>query len=212
MYPETRGLADSDQRSQSKMKMRVEFAPGDGCDFDELVSALSDAYEKLYAWNAIVSQAELDSIENGHSRETPVKQLSSYSSSMVAEDRAHVEKLQPDFSAIEITGTSGPLARLHWYFQNRHVDWDRGGKEPSEDRRLELEEQRTDAVREQVDLLHNLGFPEIQIREALSTYVFAPLDRLERCAEIKFVLPQQTEGLAELENGKDESGKMKSNS
>jgi hypothetical protein len=190
MYPENRDLADSDQRSQSKIKMRVEFPAGDGCDFNDLVSALSDAYEKLHALNAIVSQAELDSMENGHSRETPVKQLSSYSASMGAEDRAHVEKLQPDFSAIEITGAPWPLERLHWYFQNRHVDWDREAKEPSEDRRLELEKQRTDAVREQVELLHNLGFPEIQIREALSTYVFAPLDRLERCAQIKFLEPK----------------------
>ncbi len=152
---------------------------------------MSEAYKKFYAWDSIVSQAELDSVENGHSRERPLKQLSSYSADIPAEDEPHIERIHGTSPiAVEVTGAPGPLQRLQRYFANRHVDWDREGKEPSEDRRLQLETQRTDAVRQQVDLLHALGFPEIQIREALSHYVFAPLDRLERYERIKFGPPQ----------------------
>jgi hypothetical protein len=188
MYPETRDLADPTERSEKiKVRLETEAGGGDG-DIDGLVSALSQAYRNFYAWDVIVSQAELDSLENGHSRETPVKQLSSYAASMPAEDEPNIEKIHATSPAIEITGAPGPLEKLQWYFANRRVDWDREGKEPSEDRRLELEEQRTDAVRKQVDLLHDLGFPEIQIREALSEYVFGPLDRLERYTQIKIFL------------------------
>jgi hypothetical protein len=189
MYPETRDLADADERSQNKTKLRVEFDAGNAGSMDDLAAALSDAYKKFYAWDLIVSQAELDSLENGHSRETPKKQLLSYAATVSAEDEPYLQKIQSTSPEIEITGAPGPLNRLQRYFENRKVDWDREAKEPSEDKRLELEKQRTDAVREQVDLLHNLGFPEIQIREALSEYVFAPLDRLERFPGIKFVQP-----------------------
>ena len=74
---------------------------------------------------------------------------------------------------------------LQRYLAHRRIDWDRETKEPSEDRRLELEDQRTDAVREQFDSLRGMGFPEIQIHEALSEHVFSPLDPLERQTSIK---------------------------
>jgi hypothetical protein len=195
MVSETRDLADEGERSQGKTKVRIELDANG--QVDGVVSALSEAYRKFYAWDVIVSQAELDSLENRHSRETPIKQLSSYAASVPAEDELSLERAHTISPvAFEITGAPGPLQKLQWYFANRHVDWDREAKEPSEDRRLELETQRTDAVRQQVDLLHELGFPEIQIREALSEYVFGPLDRLERLTSIKFVLPQDKEARA----------------
>jgi hypothetical protein len=188
MDPETRDLADPTEEFERNIKFRLEAgAGGDHGGIYGLVSALSEAYRNFYAWDVIVSQAELDSLENGHSRETPVKQLSSYAASVPAEDELRIEKTNSTSPVtFEITGAPGPLKKLQGYLAKRHVDWDREGKEPSEDKRLELEEQRIDAVRKQVDLLNGLGFPEIQIREALSEYIFGPLDRLERYTQIKF--------------------------
>jgi hypothetical protein len=195
MYLEIRDLADPDERSQTKTMFRLEDESDDQTGSEEIedfVSALSDAYGKFYAWDVIVSQAELDSLENGHSRESPIQQLTSYGASVPAEDELRIEKTHTSSPVvIELTGAPGPLKKLQSYFANRHVDWDREKKEPSEDRRLELEQQRTDAVRKQVDLLHGLGFPEIQIREALSEYIFGPLDRLERYADIKLSVAQE---------------------
>jgi hypothetical protein len=191
MCPETQNLADADERSQGKIKLRLEVAAGNASELDALVFAVSEAYRKFFAWELIVAQAEIDSIEDGHSREKPIKDLSSYATNIPAEDEPHVEKTRATAPVeLEITGAPGPLQRLQWYFANRHVEWDRQAKEPSEDRRLELEKQRTDAVRQQVDLLHDLGFPEIQIREALSQYIFGPLDRLEHFADLKFIVPE----------------------
>jgi hypothetical protein len=188
MDTEKRDLADASRGFQTSAKVCVELESHGavGSNLQELLSDFSQAYGKFYEWDIIVSQAELDSLENGHSRETPVRKLTSYEATMPAEDELRIEKTRPSSPAVfEITGAAGPLKRLQWYFANRHVDWDREGKEPSEDRRLELEDQRIDAVRKEVDLLHGLGFPEIQIREALSEYIFAPLDRLERYMDIK---------------------------
>ena len=191
MVSESRDLPHGDERSEGTAKICVEVETGNAGETDGLVSALTEAYKKFYAWDSIVSQAELDSVENGHSRERPVKQLSSYSGDTSAEDEPRIETIHGTSPiTVEVTGAPGPLQTLQRYFTNRHVDWHREAKEPSEDRRLQLETQRTDAVRQQVDLLHALGFPEIQIREALSHYVFAPLDRLERYEGIKFVPPQ----------------------
>jgi hypothetical protein len=86
---------------------------------------------------------------------------------------------------VVVTGAQKPLLTLQRYVAHRHVNWDREAKEPSEDRRLELEEQRIDAVREQFDSLRGMGFPEIQIGEALSKYVFGPLDRPDRETNIE---------------------------
>jgi len=191
MRLETRDLADADERSQGTMKLRVQVEAGNASETDDLVSALSETYRKFYAWDVIISQAEIDSIEDGHSRDKPIKDLSSYAATIPAEDELHIGKINaPAPVELEITGAPGPLQKLQWYFANRHVEWHRQAKEPSEDRRLELEKQRTDAVRQQVDLLHDLGFPESQIREALSQYIFGPLDRLERCADLKFDSPK----------------------
>jgi hypothetical protein len=195
MCPETRDLAGISERPETNMRLRVELeANGDTVG---LLSALSEVYRNFYSWDVIVSQAELDSLENGHSREMPIKRLSSYAASIPPEHELRSEKLRATPPVlIEITGAAEPLKRLQWYFAKRRVDWNRQTKEPSEDRRLELEEQRIDAVREQVDLLHGLGFPESQIREALSEYVFGPLDRLERYTGIKVSSAEEIQSTA----------------
>jgi hypothetical protein len=80
----------------------------------------------------------------------------------------------------EIVGFPNPLNRLQKHLSARPIDWQRQTKEPDENRRLALEQQRIDLVRSDVELLRGLNYPETQIREALADYVFTPLDRLDR--------------------------------
>src|SRR5688572_20174014 len=87
------------------------------------VAALSEAYNQLYAWEVIVSQAELDSLEANHSRPTPKRELSSYEATIPPEDELRVERSDPTSPAtVKIRGAPRPLKRLEWYLANRHVD------------------------------------------------------------------------------------------
>jgi hypothetical protein len=186
MCSETSGSADAN--AEIKIRMTNDRAGSGAYRMADSRAALLEAYNKLYAWENIIAQAELDSMESEHSRQTPKKELSSYEATVPAEDELRVEETGTASPGIvRIIGVPGPLKRLKSYLANRHVDWDREAKEPSEDRRLDLEEQRIDIVREQVDVLRGIGFPEVQIREALSKYIFGPLDRLERCTSIELL-------------------------
>jgi hypothetical protein len=123
----------------------------------------------------MVSRAELDSIEGTHARQTPRRVLSEYAAEVPQADRLRLTESEvAPVTYLAVTGSQKPLLMLHRYLTQRPVDWDREAREPSEDRRLELEEQRIEVVREQSESLRGMGFPEIQIREALSEYVRPP--------------------------------------
>jgi hypothetical protein len=174
-------------RDDSRLPLKIRFdLSGDRADIAQNLAILSDSYNKLYTWNLMVSRAELDSIEGTHARQTPRRVLAEYVAEVPAEDRLRLTESEvAPLTYVAVTGAQKPLLTLQRYLAHRHVDWHREAKEPSEDRRLELEEQRIDVVREQVDSLRGMGFPEIQIREAISEYVFGPLDRLDRETNIK---------------------------
>jgi hypothetical protein len=174
-------------RDDSRLPLKIRFdLSGDRADIAQNFAMLSDIYNKLYTWNLMVSRAELDSIEGTHARQTPRRVLAEYVAEVPAEDRLRLTESEvAPLTYVAVTGAQKPLLTLQRYLAHRHVDWHREAKEPSEDRRLELEEQRIDVVREQVDSLRGMGFPEIQIREAISEYVFGPLDRLDRETNIK---------------------------
>jgi hypothetical protein len=172
-----RAMQPVDDDSRAPLKIRFDLSG----DIARNFAILSDIYNKLYTWDVMVSRAQLDSIEGTHVRQTPRRILAEYAAEVPAEDRLRLTESEvTPATYVAVTGAQKPLLTLQRYLAHRHVDWDREAKEPSEDRRLELEEQRIDAVREQFDSLRGMGFPEIQIREALSEYVFGPLDRLDR--------------------------------
>jgi hypothetical protein len=174
-------------RDDSRATLKIGFdLSGDRADIAQNFAIVSDIYNKLYTWDLMVLRAELDSIEGTHARQTPRRVLSEYAAEVPQANRLRLTESQvAPLTYVAVTGAQKPLLTLQRYLAHRHVNWDREAKEPSEDRRLELEEQRIDAVRERFDSLRGMGFPEIQIREALSEYVFGPLDRLARETNIK---------------------------
>jgi hypothetical protein len=135
----------------------------------DALEALEAVYTALLQWRKLVAAAEQNArAEDGiHYRGAPRHELAA--NFQVADDEAlclaRVEVTAPAY--VEIVGAAGPLESLQ-------------KQEPEEDRRLALEQQRIDAVRDEVELLRGLNYPEVQIREALSKYVFAPFDHLDR--------------------------------
>ena len=147
----------------------------------EALGALEAAYNGLYRWQLMVARAE-DSAkaEDGiHYRGHPRGKLDG-EFAVPEEDQlclARAEVIAPAY--IEIAGAERVLQPLRGYLAAGQIEWDRKKKEPDEGRRLALEQRRIDLVREEVELLRSLAYPEIQIRETLSKYIFGPLDRLD---------------------------------
>ena len=148
----------------------------------DALEALEEVYTALLQWHKLVAAAERNAkTENGiHYRGAPRYELAG--NFEVADDEAlclaRVEVTAPAY--VEIVGGANPLESLRNYLSRERIDWDRQKQEPEEDRRLALEQQRTDAVLDEVELLRGLNYPEVQIRRALAKYVFAPFDHLDR--------------------------------
>jgi len=140
-------------RDHSRVPLKIRFdLSGDRADIAQNFAILSDIYNKLYTWDLMVSRAELDSIEGNHARQSPKRILAEYEAEVPGEDQLRLtEPAVTPATYVAVTGAQKPLLTLQRYLTHRHVDWDREAKEPSEDRRLELEEQRIDIVREQFD-------------------------------------------------------------
>lgn len=149
----------------------------------DALEALEAAYSGLYKWDLLlVAGAEhtAKAQDRIHYRSSPRENLDG-EFAIPEEDGlclARVEVIAPAY--LEIVGAERTLKSLHGYLAAGRLEWDRTKKEPDEHRRLALEQRRVDLVRDQVELLRGLNYPEIQIRKVLSRYIFAPLDRLDR--------------------------------
>ncbi|MGH7846452.1 MAG: hypothetical protein ACREQW_14950 [Candidatus Binatia bacterium] len=148
----------------------------------EALNALEAAYHGFYRWNVLVARAEsCAKTEDGiHYRRGPRGKLDGEFTVPEEEQLclARAEVIAPAY--VEIVGAEKALTALRGYLASERVEWDRTKKEPDEHRRLALEQSRVGPVLDQVELLRSLNYPEIQIREVLSKYIFAPLDRLDR--------------------------------
>jgi hypothetical protein len=81
-----------------------------------------------------------------------------------------------------ICGALLPLETLRKYLNDRHErDKDKAYRSAAEQLRasLELEKLRMDVVREQIELLREIGIPEERIREAVIRHVVQPLGELD---------------------------------
>ena len=149
----------------------------------EALSILEEVYSAFVLWDKLVAAAEQNAREEEgiHYRNVPRRELSGGPLGISEEEAlclARIEVIPPAYA--EIVGLANPLQALQAYLSTERIAWNRDKQEPEEDRRLALEQQRINSVGAQVGLLRGLNYPEIQIREALAKYVFAPLDRLDR--------------------------------
>lgn len=172
-------------------KLKISVTISRSGEVREIVQALSElerVYNHLYAWNLIVHQAKEDAGEQtSYYRRRPrrsLRRIRYVDQVVLPEDRlylARIEIASPGWA--ELVGALNPLESLRKYLQDRHLRrQDRQIREPAEAQRLALENEhlRTEVVREQVELLRSLNFPEDQIRQALSRHIFEPADSLDQ--------------------------------
>lgn len=130
-------------------------------DVIEALSVLEEVYNNLYAWNLLTYQADHPSGEGFHDKGHPPGKLlvvTNVADAVPTEDRlclAQIEIEPPGF--VEIVGAQKVLHTMHEYLANHHGD----------------------IVRQGIDRLRSLNYPEGQIREALFRHILAPLARLD---------------------------------
>jgi hypothetical protein len=82
----------------------------------------------------------------------------------------------------DFVGALNPLEVLRKYISDRHERAkDDRYRSAAEEQRLNLENAKlqTEVVREQIELLREIGVPEDKIREALAKHVFTPSGKLD---------------------------------
>jgi hypothetical protein len=143
----------------------------------EVLSALDDVYNHLYAWHALAHQ--VDPIDEGFQDRAEYLTEAADAAEAVPEQKrlclARIEINPPAY--VEVVGARYPLAALHRYLQGNHRA--HNGR-THEGRTRAKDAVRMDVVRGEIDHLWGLDFPEDQLRRALSTHVIAPLARLDK--------------------------------
>ena len=123
-----RAMQPVDDDSRAPLKIRFDLSG----DLAQNFAILSDIYNKLYAWDVMVSRAQLDSMEETHARQTPRRILAEYATEVPAEDRLRLTESEvTPATYIAVAGAQKPLLTLQRYLAHRRVDWDREAKEPS---------------------------------------------------------------------------------
>lgn len=165
---------------------------GTVADIRAYLEAVEQAYNGLYAFELIVSEAKMRAADreptswrsSGRRPRLAVRRISRAEAVVLPEDRLQLRAVSfqsPGFW--EFLGALNPLETLRKYLQDRHERRrDRTYREPLEAERMALENEKlkTAVVKEQVELLRSLGVPEEKIREALTRHVVLPLERLDR--------------------------------
>lgn len=165
---------------------------GDIRQIIDYLQLLEKAYNHLYAFDFIVTEAKLRHIELNKSRysfqgnTSPVRAIPSVrkpETVVLPEDRIQVSSIvikSPGFW--EFIGNINPLEVLRKYLCDRHErkkDTDYRNHQEQERGALENEKLRVEVVHEKVKLLKELGVPENRIREALFKHVIQPLGELD---------------------------------
>jgi hypothetical protein len=141
----------------------------------ELLSALEDVYNHLYAWH------ELAGGDTGTAHESRTRRSLADiddAGDVIPSDRrlclARIEVEPPAF--IEVVGASYPLETIHEYLRSRDAK-----KTYRSARAIE----KIEAVRAEIDHLWSSSVSENEIRQAVATHVIAPFKRLERLEGIE---------------------------
>jgi len=141
----------------------------------EILSALEDVYNHLYAWHQLAGDAEDGPQEHRAMRSLP--DIEEPRDVIPADRRLCLARIEVEAPAfIEVVGARYPLAVIHNYLLARD-----GQRDHRSGRTIE----KIDAVRAEIDHLWASNFSEHEIRQAVSTHVIAPFKRLERLEGIE---------------------------
>ena len=136
----------------------------------ELLSALEDVYNHLYAWHELAG----GDAETAHESRTR-RSLADIDDAgdVIPSDRrlclARIEVEPPAF--IEVVGARYPLETIYEYLRSRDAK-----KSYRSARAIE----KIEAVRAEIDHLWASSVSESEIRQAVATHVIAPFKRLEK--------------------------------
>jgi hypothetical protein len=141
----------------------------------ELLSALEDVYNHLYAWHELAG----GDAETAHESRTR-RSLADIDDAgdVIPSDRrlclARIEVEPPAF--IEVVGARYPLETIYEYLRSRDAK-----KSYRSVRAIE----KIEAVRAEIDHLWASSVSESEIRQAVATHVIAPFKRLEKLEGIE---------------------------
>jgi len=169
---------------------------GDVSQIVELLEAVENAYDNLYAFDLIVEEAktryEPMRLFYAGSRRRTVRRIAKPHQVVLPEDRLvlhSVEIHSPGFW--EFLGTINPLEVLRKYLNDRHErEKDRDYRNSAEAERLRLENEKltTDVVKDKLELLRAIGLPEDRIRDAISRHLLEPLGRIDKVQDAELVV------------------------
>ncbi|HEX2386085.1 MAG TPA: hypothetical protein VHL99_05955 [Candidatus Binatia bacterium] len=149
----------------------------------EILSALEDVYNHLYAWHEFAGGDDAEGMHESRIRHA----LADIDDArdVIPSDRrlclARIEVEAPAF--IEVVGARYPLETIYAYLRSRDVN--------KRDRSARAVE-KIDSVRAEVDHLWASSVSESDIREAVATHVIAPFKRLERLEGIELCDQDET--------------------
>jgi hypothetical protein len=147
-------------------------------DVIEVLSALEDVYDHIYAWHELACAA--DAVRHGPrepSTRRALPDIADVHDTVPADRRlclARIEVESPAF--VEVVGARYPLEVIYSYLRQR-------GNGNGHNKTHTVEQ--IEAVSSEIDHLCESSLPENEIQEALSRHLIAPLKRLERLDGIR---------------------------
>jgi NACalpha-BTF3-like transcription factor len=171
---------------------------GDIRDIIQYLQVIEKAYNHLYAFDFIISDAKLRHKklnESSWGSSKPVRTIPSIrkpEEMVLPDDRIQLTSIvikSPGFW--EFLGNINPLEVIRKYLCDRHErKKDEAYRNQQEKERGELENEklRTQIVQEKIKVLKNLGVPEEKIRKALFEHVIKPLGELDAIQDKRLVV------------------------
>jgi len=204
-------------KSDTRLRVNTEKL-GDIRDIIQYLQVLEMAYNHLYAFEFIISDAKLrhkklnESTYSSWGTTKPVRTIPNIRKPVevvLPDDRIQITSIiikSPGFW--EFLGNINPLEVIRKYLCDRHErKKDEAYRNQQERERGELENEkvRTQIVQEKVNVLKDLGVPEEKIRKALFEHVIKPLGELDTIQDKRLVVDAEIIGGNSSDHSRDDS-------
>lgn len=161
------------------------------------LTTLENAYNNLYAFDTFLLETKNTYTDSKNPPTHRGRSRQSLSLNSVNFIISPTDKLQLTSVVIqspgfwEFLGSLNPLEVIRKYLTDRHEHRkDRQYREALEQEKLSLENEitRTKVVQDRVNLLRGLGVPDDQILQMIVTYVYTPLEQLDKFQDTGLIL------------------------